>query len=314
MIDYFDKLFTSIKNKNRVLSKLKYYAFLRLIIKIFVRLVAPLYFTITSKNTKYSIPLCSKKQGRVIVSLTSFPARINQVWLVIETILRQTQKPDKIILWLSKEQFNGLHSLPANLLRLQKRGLEIRMCNDDLRSHKKYYYALTEFPHDTIITVDDDIFYNSTILEYLLNMSKLFPFAICANRALRIKYQGRNIAPYISWESIIKEQEPNLETFPIGIGGVLYPPKSMHQDVFRLDILKEKCFMADDIWLNIMGRLNGSLSAKTDYHPVFLPIMNINNKTLSSINNAEGQNDAQLINVINYYIKHHNINPFINRN
>ena len=56
-------------------------------------------------------------QPKLIVSLTSFPARINTVHQVIESLLNQTKKADKIILWLAPEQFpNGEKDLPEKLL------------------------------------------------------------------------------------------------------------------------------------------------------------------------------------------------------
>lgn len=76
-----------------------------------------------------------KREQKIIVSLTSFPKRIDTLWITIETLLRQSMKPDEIILWLAEEQFNGIDSLPKALLEQQKRGLTIRFC-DDLRSHK----------------------------------------------------------------------------------------------------------------------------------------------------------------------------------
>src|SRR5699024_12638905 len=65
-------------------------------------------------------------------------------------LLRQTYPPDKIILWLAKEQFEGRNTLPNNLLDLEKRGLEIVFCDEDLRSHKKYYYAIKKFSKDIL--------------------------------------------------------------------------------------------------------------------------------------------------------------------
>ena len=44
-----------------------------------------------------------KRDTRLIVSLTSFPARIKTVHQTINTLLRQTVKPDHIILWLSED-------------------------------------------------------------------------------------------------------------------------------------------------------------------------------------------------------------------
>ena len=43
-----------------------------------------------------------KRKENIIVSLTSYPKRIGTVWLTIETLLRQSVKPDEIILWLAQ--------------------------------------------------------------------------------------------------------------------------------------------------------------------------------------------------------------------
>lgn len=75
------------------------------------------------------------------MSLTSYPKRINVVWITIETLLQQTVKPDEVILWLADSQFKEIEELPEELKVLQKRGLIIRFC-DDLKSHKKYFYTM----------------------------------------------------------------------------------------------------------------------------------------------------------------------------
>lgn len=56
------------------------------------------------KNCKNKLQ--PRKSGEeIIVSLTTFPARISTVWITIETIFRQEVMPDRIVLWLAKEQF-----------------------------------------------------------------------------------------------------------------------------------------------------------------------------------------------------------------
>ena len=47
----------------------------------------------------------TNRKEKIIVSLTSFPGRINEVWICIESLMRQTFKPDAIELWLSLKQF-----------------------------------------------------------------------------------------------------------------------------------------------------------------------------------------------------------------
>ena len=145
MVDFFNDWYSSVVFKNKFLRAIKFYSFYRFFIRVSANLVLPLYFLLTRRNKKYVLKESIKKNGRYIVSFTSFPARINNVWLVVESILRQTQKPDMIILWLSKKQFSSLDVLPKSLLNLQKRGLTIKLKDEDFRSHKKYYYFLKEY-------------------------------------------------------------------------------------------------------------------------------------------------------------------------
>ena len=73
----------------------------------------------------------------VIASLTSFPDRIEKTYLAIKSIMLQNFKPDEIILWLSDVQFKEIE-IPQSLRELEKKGLQIRFC-EDLRGHKKYF-------------------------------------------------------------------------------------------------------------------------------------------------------------------------------
>ena len=73
-------------------------------------------------------------------------------------MLHQTFLPKKIILWLSKEQFDK-KDLPDSLLSLENEVFEIRMVDGDIRSYKKSYYVLKEYPEDNVLLIDDDLFY-----------------------------------------------------------------------------------------------------------------------------------------------------------
>ena len=101
----------------------------------------------------------------VIVSLTSYPARIDRVHEVIESVINQTVCADRIILYLADEQFVD-RQLPKPLVDLctQYDCFEIHFCDDDLKPHKKYYYAMQDFPDAALITVDDDVIYPNTMV------------------------------------------------------------------------------------------------------------------------------------------------------
>ena len=81
---------------------------------------------------------------RIIVSLTSYPPRINGVHKVVESLYRQSVKADEIVLYLSLEEFpEAEEELPATLRALiGKGGFRVAWVHGNLKSHKKYYYAL----------------------------------------------------------------------------------------------------------------------------------------------------------------------------
>ena len=88
-----------------------------------------------SRNIKFRIKEeCEKlpvfnRQKQIIVSLTSYPERINSVTETLIPIFNQTVPPDQVVLWLSREQFqNKEKDLPSELRTLKKYGLKIIWC------------------------------------------------------------------------------------------------------------------------------------------------------------------------------------------
>lgn len=312
MINFFDKLYSAIQDRNQFLKKIRFYSALRFAIRVTANFILPFYFKITQSNKSFRLNLDNNSEKLIIVSLTTFPARINKLWIVIETLLRQKEKPDRIILWLSEMQFQSIKNVPKELVKLQKRGLAIRFCPDDLRSHKKYYYVMKEFPNDCIITVDDDVIYNTNLLSSLISLNNEFPKSVCCNHASYITINNGDVDKYVNWKTVQAKNNPTYSFMPIGVGGILYPPNSLHKDVFNKDVFMKKCMLADDIWLNIMSRINDTKAAKTNFNSKYLPILYLKNRTLNSENVNMGLNDQQLMSVRDYYINNINIDPFKN--
>ena len=84
---------------------------------------------------------------------------------VVECLKRQTIRPDKIILYLSKEQFSSIEEIPDNLISRQDDIFHIEMVDGDLRSHKKFFYSFTSYPDNLVLLVDDDIYYPLNMVE-----------------------------------------------------------------------------------------------------------------------------------------------------
>ena len=309
MIDLFCNIYSSVQDKNLFLRRIRFYSVLRAIIRLAANIVLPIYLIVSSHNKNYSIAP-SKNKTHIIVSLTSFPARIQKIWMVIETLLRQTVRPDRIILWLSKEQFDSFNQLPKQLVQLQNRGLEIIFVDGNIRSHKKYVYAMSNYLEDIIITVDDDIFYPTYVVKRLIETHISHPKDVITNIAHRIRFDSsKNLLPYNLWEQNIMIPNYAEMVFQVGVGGVLYPPHCVHKDICNTELSLKYCPFGDDIWLFAMCRLNGTVirTSTATYTP--LPIINRNDYSLSK-DNLQGRNDQQILQLIKYCIDNYNQNPF----
>ncbi|HIH34904.1 MAG TPA: hypothetical protein HA255_00480, partial [Methanosphaera sp.] len=142
----------------------------------------------------------SKRKPRIIVSLTSIPERMYDVHYTLYSLLNQQVKPDKVILWLSNEDFpNGELDLPKEVLALQRNGLSIRFC-DELKSYKKIIPALETYPNDIIVTADDDIFYPPNWLKILYEDYRRNENDIIAHRVRRINMNNGKIDDYCTWK------------------------------------------------------------------------------------------------------------------
>lgn len=245
----------------------------------------------------------SKRKQKIIVSLTTYPKRIDTIWLTIETLMRQSVKPDEIILWLANSQFkNGMNSLPETLLCLQNRGLTIRFC-DDLRSHKKYYYTLQEYPQDLIILADDDMFYPKDTIQKLLKLHKKWPEDICCITAQVMEPSFQ--APPSSWRNPRLDEHKLQHTDRIQVftgSGTLIPSNALHPDTFDQDQLQRLCFHADDLWITFMAHRNGTrITTLKKWRPFPVSIYGTAEGSLYYINAEGKQNDVQWQNLLDYY-------------
>lgn len=195
---------------------------------------------------------CGVEIPEITISMTSYPARIDTVYKTIESLLIQTVPVDRVVLWLAAEQFpNGMDDLPQELQDYASRELTIKWC-EDLKPHKKYFFALQEYPDDVIITVDDDVYYPENLIETLVRSYIKFPYAVSATRAHLIQMDGDKVAPYSKWKREFNiEGYPSISLCATGVGGVLYPPHIFSNEVFNVEAIKMNCLMADDLWLKL---------------------------------------------------------------
>ncbi len=241
----------------------------------------------------------------IVVSLTSFPKRLNTLWLTIESLKRQTVLPSKIVLYLINEEVSK-ENLPQSLLKEIDNIFEIRFRSGKLRAHGKYHFAMNDFPESYIITVDDDMMYPYDTIEALWNAHVQYPQCVITNNTHQISSENGLIKPYAEWLNIFKSSAPvdMLGLIPMGVGGALYPPHSLYRDTLNFNLAKELSYYADDLWLYAMTRLANRRVVKSSFNFLrVIPIDISDNVSLTSINNGDNQNDVQFNNIRNYYLE-----------
>ncbi len=235
-----------------------------------------------------------QRNPKITASLTSFPERIPTLHYTIESLLTQSVKPDRLILWLAEEQFpHKEEDLPNSLTNLKQYGLEIKWC-EDIKSYKKLVPTISECPNDIIITFDDDIYYDEKVIEDLYNGYLKNSKAITTIRAFRVKFDKSNNLSFFSSNEIIwnwrKYQKPSLYNTIIGCGGVLYPPNCLYSDILDKNKFQKILPTQDDIFFWGMAVLRHTpIQIVNGYSSTLEVIENTQNSGLCKINIKKGK-------------------------
>lgn len=245
---------------------------------------------------------------RVIVSLTSFPAAIKYAAEAVKTILNGNLLPDKIVLYLVFEQF-GEEGIPQYILDMVKEYpvFEVRNYDRDLRSYLKLIPALKDFPEDIIVTIDDDINYHPNMLRSLLNVHKEIPEEVIAHRAKLVSLTQ----PYKQWKKfrwyhfIGKRFFYSPWVLQTGVGGVLYPPHALKEEMLDEDLFTSLAPTTDDLWFWAATVANGRSVVCVPFGPYNKPqdldkpleisLKNVNFK------NGTHKNDISFKNILEHY-------------
>lgn len=297
LIDFFDNCRFWGGARSPLLEKVRFYGVINKITSILANIVLPIYFKCTKNSPEYALANMQRKGQKIIISLTSFPKRLPTLHLVIESLFRQTVKPDKIILYLTQSQVPDIDRLPKKLKDLQKRGLDIVLCPDEIRSHTKYFYAMQQYPDDIVITVDDDLFYRSDLVATHLKNTEKYPGCVIANWVKEI-IPGKE--KYTEWPDKSGKASRSKNYLILGVSSVLYPAHALHPDAFNVENIRKLSLTADDVWITSMLLKQGTEVVYSGYKYNHLPVHIRNNETLISGNYVRNQ---ICIDSINSYYK-----------
>jgi hypothetical protein len=189
----------------------------------------------------------------LVVSLTSHAARFGTLALTVKSLLLQTWRPERVVLWLGHRD---VPLVPTEVQALEAFGLEIRAC-EDLGPHTKYVHALHEWPDGRIAICDDDTWYRPEWLADLVAADR--PGEVACHRIHRIVLDPEGLPePYRLWDHDIDARDASPLNFPTGVGGALLHGNRFDPRVLETGTALALCPTTDDLWLYATARLAGT--------------------------------------------------------
>ena len=309
----YKRLLPLIKNKDekRLLNIIKNYKNYSDLQKEQIKFIQKIFSIMNEKDYKiitiFGIRIKLKRKAskeNIIISLTSYPARIKTVSKTIKTLLNQTMKADKVILWLSEEEFpNKEKDLPQELLDLKNNNFsfEIDWC-ENIKSYKKLIPALKKYPNSVIITADDDLLYEPDRVKLLYKEHLKHPKDVICHRAHFITFSKNKINEYKNWIQNFRFNITSNNLFPTTGAMALYPINSLYKDVLDKSLFYNLAYNTDDIWFWAMCILNDTKIRLAKGHISSLTkIENTQEDVLWHDNVNNGRNDKNLKLMFEYY-------------
>lgn len=241
--------------------------------------------------------------NRVIISLTTHPPRLRQVFATLESLCEQNLEAFDVHLYVSRKDREAFGAWPKALERLIRRGVHIVVTEEDCRSYDKLLHTLKAYPAATIITADDDMMYPSDWARRLVEGSERYPGSIICHRGHMLCETSPGSGE-ISYRVVRSRKDPgattpNFSLMPTGSGGVLYPPNALDPIALDIEAFRELAPTADDIWFKV-----ASLKAMTPCVRInpenvdFLPTPAAGESALHEDNVKRGGNDRQFANCL----------------
>ena len=225
------------------------------------------YFLNTINNNKIT-------NDTLLISMTSYPARIFGIYEVLISLLYQSADISSyhIFLTLAKEEFiNGEKDLPIDIQKLILNGWVKLIWHHNIFSHKKLMPIIQKYPENDILIVDDDIIRTHNFIEIFQKEHRIYPndiicgtFMFCYdNRIEMIRLNG-----YKGEKSRQMNPVPNIifqTARPAnGAGGVLYPKHTFSDKrFFNEDLYMKLTPTSDESWQYIFNIIENKILRQT---------------------------------------------------
>ena len=240
----------------------------------------------------------------VIVSMTTIPSRLGKLALVLRSLLQQTVRPERIMVWMHESM---KEQIPPAVIKLLTRPelrdfIELRYTPLSC-SHKKLIHSIEAFPNHVVVTCDDDFMYHKDWLNTLYQDHLAFPQYVIAQQIRSItRDDWGGLKPYKQWR-YHPELEQDPKTFlAVGGKGVLYPKQALHPDYKDAELFLRLAPKADDLWFKAMElRNNTPVRRCSKLVPEPIPIMGTQSFSLKKENVDRDMNLNQWQRLSDYF-------------
>lgn len=191
---------------------------------------------ISNQTKKYFLNTINKNKitkDTLLVSMTSYPARIYGIYEVFISLLYQSADISsyQCFLTLAKEEFiNREKDLPLKIQKLISNGWIKLIWYHNIYSHKKLIPIIQIYPENDILIVDDDIIRTNNFIEIFQKEHRIYPKDIICGIFMYYfdnKIEMKRLNGYKSVKFGEINSVPNIifqTSRPAnGFGGVLYP-------------------------------------------------------------------------------------------
>jgi hypothetical protein len=188
---------------------------------------------------------------KIILSCTTTYERQDIFYYGLQSLLKQSLKPDLFLVNLSKQPYlkdSGFTDLPS---WLKNDKLKINWV-ENTGSYRKLLPAL-DFAgdEDLIITADDDVLYGNEWLEKMINYSRKNSDAVVCSRGRKMNRNFLNRwKNYDYWERIYKNTKSKF-IMPVGVSGVVYRKQLLDLEFITDTAFLELAPKMDDLWFKM---------------------------------------------------------------
>lgn len=180
--------------------------------------------------------------AKLIVNLTTWTKRDTCLYPMLKNLKQQTLRPDKIVLWLSEEEYDK-NKLPKSIQSCidEKLLTDVMWVKKNTKGHKRYD-CFKYFNDAYNILLDDDILYKPNFLKELVSESKKHQNCITVYSSRSVEYVGVKVTE----GTFIKEPSHKNQFIA---GRCCFPPHLFPKDSYEFeDLRNEYVLNCDESW------------------------------------------------------------------